>query len=244
MAASEEDQVTESVKEQIAFTGASSCAAFVHNPFRMGFCGDCSAALPEHAAANVTPRQARDYLAHVASSGDPANLVLAEPAGGMIYLGGYLAAQARFVRSKRVTHIVNAARGLELMFPKWGKGLPHLGASILRLDWHDLCSQRLGQAEPYDDLAMLSGFASACLDASPPGVLLVHCAQGKSRSVTALTALLMIRHGKTVDEALAEIKAVRPIAEPNAGFLRQLRDFEQSDELAALRAQHKRVSAD
>jgi len=57
--------------------------------------------------------------------------------------------------------------------------------------------------------------------------ILVHCMQGRSRSATILAAYLIRERGKTVDEALALLRQARPIVEPNRGFERQLRVYEQ-----------------
>ena len=68
-----------------------------------------------------------------------------------------------------------------------------------------------------------------------PGAVLVHCAMGKSRSVTAVIAYLLWKHphrfGKAdptttaqhaVARALQWVRETRPVAEPNDGFMRQL----------------------
>ena len=68
-----------------------------------------------------------------------------------------------------------------------------------------------------------------------PGAVLVHCAMGKSRSVTAVIAYLLWKHpyrfGKAdpttaaqqvVAQALQWVRETRPVAEPNDGFMRQL----------------------
>ncbi|KAK1832960.1 protein-tyrosine phosphatase-like protein, partial [Podospora conica] len=57
--------------------------------------------------------------------------------------------------------------------------------------------------------------------------VLVHCHIGKSRSPTAVAAYLMRSQGLSVEEALRVIKAGREIAEPNAGFLKQLHLWEE-----------------
>lgn len=67
------------------------------------------------------------------------------------------------------------------------------------------------------------------------GAVLVHCAMGKSRSVTAVVAYLLWKHphrfGKAdptttaqqaVSQALEWVRETRPVAEPNDGFMRQL----------------------
>lgn len=58
---------------------------------------------------------------------------------------------------------------------------------------------------------------------------LVHCFAGKSRSVTVVLAYLMRTQRCTLQAALAAVQAVRPIAGPNAGFMEQLKQFEESE---------------
>lgn len=79
------------------------------------------------------------------------------------------------------------------------------------------------------------------------GNVVVHCAQGKSRSVTVVigthksplyfyhnddrtdrTAYLMVKQGLSVDDALKIVKGKRPEADPSTNFLAQLREFRQS----------------
>ena len=50
---------------------------------------------------------------------------------------------------------------------------------------------------------------------------------GKSRSATVVCAYLMQRYGVSADEALAQIREIRPFCEPNEGFMKQL-DLYQS----------------
>lgn len=63
------------------------------------------------------------------------------------------------------------------------------------------------QAQSWIDAALVSG-----------GAVLVHCHEGKSRSVTLLLAYLMIGRGLTLAEALGHMKRVHPKASPNAGM--------------------------
>ena len=62
------------------------------------------------------------------------------------------------------------------------------------------------------------------LDRAGGGVL-VHCMQGRSRSV-ALVAAHLVAEGSTLDAAAARVVAARAVASPNAGFVRRLRAFE------------------
>ncbi|KAF2672650.1 dual specificity protein phosphatase 12 [Microthyrium microscopicum] len=54
------------------------------------------------------------------------------------------------------------------------------------------------------------------------GSVLVHCAMGKSRSGTCCVAYMMQKFQISPTEALEQIRQVRPIVEPNEGFMQQL----------------------
>jgi len=56
--------------------------------------------------------------------------------------------------------------------------------------------------------------------------VLVHCRAGMSRSVTLLAAFLMSYSRCNSDEAIAIIREVRPVANPNAGFITKLRRYQ------------------
>jgi hypothetical protein len=62
------------------------------------------------------------------------------------------------------------------------------------------------QAKEWIDAALASG-----------GAVLVHCHEGKSRSVTLLLAYLMMSSGFTLAAALAHMRRLHPKASPNAG---------------------------
>jgi len=54
------------------------------------------------------------------------------------------------------------------------------------------------------------------------GRVLIHCHEGKSRSVSLCLAYLMTREKRTLRESLDFVKSRRPPSRPNAGFLKQL----------------------
>lgn len=58
---------------------------------------------------------------------------------------------------------------------------------------------------------------------------LVHCVAGVSRSVTLVVAYIMTATGRGWVESLAAVRAARPCAGPNLGFLRQLDEFENTE---------------
>ncbi|KAA0148593.1 hypothetical protein FNF31_07383 [Cafeteria roenbergensis] len=56
--------------------------------------------------------------------------------------------------------------------------------------------------------------------------ILVHCVAGISRSVTAVVAWLVEREGSTLACALARVRRLRPIIDPNPGFRLALAEHE------------------
>jgi len=58
--------------------------------------------------------------------------------------------------------------------------------------------------------------------------VLVHCQGGISRSASLCIAYLIQCQGLSYDAAFALVRKARPIIMPNIGFVRQLKDFEES----------------
>lgn len=56
--------------------------------------------------------------------------------------------------------------------------------------------------------------------------VLIHCAAGVSRSPTVTIAYLMWKNAMSLDAALQYVKQHRDCVEPNAGFLKKLKMFE------------------
>lgn len=56
---------------------------------------------------------------------------------------------------------------------------------------------------------------------------LVHCVVGASRSAATIAAWMMAARDIALDDAVAQLRAVRPICAPNAGFLEQLQQWSQ-----------------
>ena len=57
--------------------------------------------------------------------------------------------------------------------------------------------------------------------------ILVHCFAGSSRSATIVIAYIMWKYQIDFIEALQTVKKMRPIINPNYGFIRQLKIFEK-----------------
>ena len=58
------------------------------------------------------------------------------------------------------------------------------------------------------------------------GHILVHCKMGISRSASTVCAYLMKSLNWSLEQALAHVKKRRPIANPNDGFIEQLKIYE------------------
>ncbi|VDN01698.1 unnamed protein product [Thelazia callipaeda] len=64
------------------------------------------------------------------------------------------------------------------------------------------------------------------------GRVLVHCEAGVSRSVFVIAAYLMQKYQWSAKRAVEYVQKIRPIAQPNDGFIKQLEIFECSDFVA------------
>ena len=60
------------------------------------------------------------------------------------------------------------------------------------------------------------------------GRVLVHCHRGRSRSASVVVAALMQLKSWDLDTALRHVRACRPVAQPNDGFMAQLRAVDKS----------------
>jgi protein-tyrosine phosphatase len=65
------------------------------------------------------------------------------------------------------------------------------------------------------------------------GRVLVHCAQGKSRSTSLVLFYLIKTRQSHVDVELAKLRVLRPIACPNPSFMEQLRFYCASEEIGS-----------
>ncbi|CAN8258351.1 unnamed protein product [Cochlearia groenlandica] len=131
-----------------------------------------------------------------------------------LYLGSVAAASNKNVlKSCNVTHILTVASSLRPAHP------------------HDFVYKVVRVVDKED--TNLEIYFDECVDfideaKRQGGSVLVHCFIGKSRSVTIVVAYLMKKHGMSLSQALQHVKSRRPVANPNAGFIRQLQDLEKS----------------
>ncbi|KAI9556318.1 hypothetical protein GHT06_018892 [Daphnia sinensis] len=133
---------------------------------------------------------------------------------GQVEHGIYIASQdvandPELIRKHAITHVLNVAGCPSQKLP----GLHYLDVYILDLPEESLCHHFSPCFEFMDD-------------ALKTGCVLVHCNAGISRSASIVVAYLMCRRQKSLNEALRQVKAARPKANPNVGFLHQLQKYE------------------
>lgn len=82
---------------------------------------------------------------------------------------------------------------------------------------------------PFSELAAhlpsTTAFIHNALTSHPEARILVHCAEGVSRSVSVVAAFLMAHYGWAPLEAVHYIKSKRRVANPNFGFVQQLHEY-------------------
>ncbi|KMT15476.1 hypothetical protein BVRB_3g058320 isoform B [Beta vulgaris subsp. vulgaris] len=130
-----------------------------------------------------------------------------------LFLGSFGAANNKdAMKTLNITHILTVAASIPPAHP------------------HDFTYKIIQVADREDtDLAQYFDECVEFIDeAKRSGGVLVHCFVGRSRSVTIILAYLIKRRGMTVSQALEYVRSKRPQASPNAGFIKQLKNYEQS----------------
>ncbi|XP_054294046.2 protein phosphatase Slingshot homolog 3 [Pongo pygmaeus] len=129
-----------------------------------------------------------------------------------LYLGSeWNAANLEELQRNRVTHILNMAREIDNFYPE-------------RFTYHNV---RLWDEESAQLLPHWKETHRFIEAARAQGThVLVHCKMGVSRSAATVLAYAMKQYECTLEQALRHVQELRPIARPNAGFLRQLQIYQ------------------
>ena len=124
-------------------------------------------------------------------------------------------APASSLRSHGITHIINVTQTLRC---KHSEDFTYLVFGIADSPDTDLfASRHMDRIFKLFEEARIAG-----------GRVLVHCYQGRSRSVSVVIAYLIKAQGYQYESALALVRSVRAAAQPNHGFEQQLRALEQA----------------
>ena len=142
---------------------------------------------------------------------------------GLFVADLYTATSSAVLSHLGITHVVSLIHAHGVTFPR---PIAHLSVSVEDTEDADL----LGHL---DDVVRWIRVALAPTgeDGAPPGHVLIHCVWGMSRSATVAAAFLIAARGMTLATALRTLRAQRPVARPNPGFMRQLQAFERATRL-------------
>ena len=224
------------IRSQATFSSEpNTCSSFSPNRLRPDICTECYHKIFAHSSDAVTDdKQIRAALEYSNKGRKVPSVILEEEGLGHLYLGGYASVLNKsFLLSAAVSGIVNTAKGLEMFGPVWMKGLQRakdLGIEFLELNWIDSEDQVLS----IQDLERVVHFIRK--HRQKGGGVLVHCAQGKSRSTTAVIAYLLAEKNihENVFETLEFIKSKRMMAQPNNNFLKILETHSKNGVFQAL----------
>ena len=128
--------------------------------------------------------------------------------------------------------MVNTAKGLGDFFRKFPRMVAKAkaaGIAFYECGWVDAHEQVIGERTLTEAILFIHRARAA------GGSVLVHCAQGKSRSGTVSTAYVATVGGLAVEPALALVQEGRRMAQPNSNFMEQLLAFERDGVFHRLR---------
>ncbi|KAI8092178.1 protein-tyrosine phosphatase-like protein [Gilbertella persicaria] len=132
-----------------------------------------------------------------------------------IWLGGYKALESHsFLKKNNITHILTLGHFKHTYEPD------QFVHKIIRITDNP-------EANIIQYFPETVEFISHAVDKNEN--ILVHCLAGVSRSPTVVTAYLMATQKLRYKEALAKIRQSRPFVNPNPGFIRQLKLFQDMD---------------
>jgi len=136
---------------------------------------------------------------------------------GILLGNGDTICNISYLKGIGVTHVLNTAEHhVEVNPAKFGcYGIQYYGFHVDDLPEANI-SRYFHSTTAFIDKAVSSG-----------GQVLVNCYMGWSRSATCVAAYLMMKHGMKATKALELIRQNRAIR-PNAGFLQQLADLENT----------------
>jgi protein-tyrosine phosphatase len=213
-----------------------NCEMFVSNPFKKNKCIVCQCEASKH--EGLTDEQM--LTASIARNDTVPNKILDEG----LFIGSFQGSMnLKFLKEANITHVVCCAQNLKLVNPKF-KQYPEKGIKYLNLDLLDDVSvtpktdllgpesctrdSQIPREAKLDEAGALNTsyqFIDEALNGG--GHVLVHCAQGVSRSGAILVGYMMRKQGLTYDQAMKIVKPKRPIVEPNHHFKSQLRVYER-----------------
>ncbi|CAE7543158.1 DSPTP1 [Symbiodinium natans] len=211
-----EEQKLQAALRQVTLDGSADCQEFKPNPRLAHLCTECFRSLNHHAASAI--KSAKHVAAAVETSAagkKAASRVLDVSEGGAIFLGGVGAVMnPSFLETESIQGVVTCARDLQVLWPKFSKAVADAEANGIVFHIVPLLDEPQQKLD-LEDLRQATKFIHEKVAAG--GNVLVHCAQGRSRSTTVLLAYLAAARKMTVESALALVQEKRQMAQPNLG---------------------------
>lgn len=136
---------------------------------------------------------------------------------GIIIGNGETVCNITYLKNIGVTHVLNTATDHVVVNPA---KYPAYG-----IQYHGFHVDDLPEANISRHFHTTTNFIDRAV--SGGGLVVVNCVMGWSRSATCVAAYLMMKHNMTATKALELIRQNRSIR-PNAGFLQQLADLENT----------------
>eukprot|EP00727_Mastigamoeba_balamuthi_P007274 m51a1_g3167 hypothetical protein (303) ;mRNA; r:382859-383830 len=142
----------------------------------------------------------------------PMRVMPSEVVPGLLYLGGWTA--RAWTSALGITHVANARGDVpDAEYDEAAVNCTTVWFPALDTPAYDI-AQHFRQFVEFVEQARRKG-----------GKVLVHCAYGISRSATLAAAYVMVLRGVNATAAIEWVRACRPVANPNPGFVRALKHF-------------------
>jgi protein-tyrosine phosphatase len=130
-----------------------------------------------------------------------------------IYLGNFFSARSKkLLLANKISHIIVAAYELDTPY---AKNFIYLKLNLMDLPHHPLL----------EELNKIIEFIENTLNCNSNNNILIHCAQGISRSAAIAIAYIMWKQKISYQAAYEQVLAIRPIIQPNEGFIKQLKQW-------------------
>jgi len=236
--------MTQSEQGQIHFSGESTCKEFVPNQFRRNFCITCQGKIQQHFTAK--PEHIAAALEYSVDK-VPSKVWSRQDKECHLYVGGFKSAlNITFLKNHSVGLIVNAAYLLDRLYPpktkiyqeferrRNSKDLEHVEEMFV--NWLDDPKQTIKSSILKNVLSKIN----ECIFVKGNSCL-IHCAQGKSRSVAIAITFIALAESISIDVALENVQKCRRMADPNPGFMDQLHTFERNDVFKELKEENDLV---
>jgi len=221
------DEKKPNIREQATFAGTSKCELFAPNFLRADKCTNCYKNIFTHTSEAVKEDNFVMKALEWTAKGEKEGSTILRPEGGLggLFLGGFRSTFSQKVLAKNnVNLIVNTAKGIGMFWPAYKRTMvknKENGIEYHSVEWIDSESQVIEK----DVLALaIQRIHQTRMEGK--GVL-VHCAQGKSRSSTLVIVYLCSLFKWSVEKATECVKSKRSMAQPNKGFVAQLLQFEK-----------------